>query len=225
MAYKALIQQIRMQHTRLYCIAYGGHKRRNTASSHACVESAFYVVLLLLLLQWDNFMHQMEPLVSAVPYMTTHGNHERDWPNSGDRFTTAYDSGGRISDEGLATRASGSTMFCLATAWHSFTVEQQMQQLQMLATYLSNTPFLFLVCGCLSAIDMAVGLWAIVASCLGAAWPYPRSTTASLYTLGCLRYCHNDFSYHVVLPAARARGDCGIPLEGHAPGWPCWYTR
>ncbi|KAF6263717.1 Metallo-dependent phosphatase-like protein [Scenedesmus sp. NREL 46B-D3] len=44
--------------------------------------------------QWDNFMHQMEPLVSAVPYMTAHGNHERDWPNSGDRFTTAYDSGG-----------------------------------------------------------------------------------------------------------------------------------
>jgi hypothetical protein len=49
--------------------------------------------LCLLLLQWDNFMHQMEPLVSAVPYMTTHGNHERDWPNSGDRFTEAYDSG------------------------------------------------------------------------------------------------------------------------------------
>jgi hypothetical protein len=52
------------------------------------------LLLLLLLLQWDNFMHQMEPLVSAVPYMTTQGNHERDWPNSGDRFTTAYDSGG-----------------------------------------------------------------------------------------------------------------------------------
>uniref|UniRef100_A0A383VVS5 Purple acid phosphatase n=1 Tax=Tetradesmus obliquus TaxID=3088 RepID=A0A383VVS5_TETOB len=44
--------------------------------------------------QWDNFMHQMEPLVSSVPYMTTHGNHERDWPNSGDRFIEAYDSGG-----------------------------------------------------------------------------------------------------------------------------------
>eukprot|EP00879_Flechtneria_rotunda_P003651 GHRR01003888.1.p1 GENE.GHRR01003888.1~~GHRR01003888.1.p1 ORF type:complete len:559 (+),score=122.66 GHRR01003888.1:217-1677(+) len=44
--------------------------------------------------QWDNFMHQLEPLISQVPYMASPGNHERDWPNSGDRFVDVYDSGG-----------------------------------------------------------------------------------------------------------------------------------
>jgi hypothetical protein len=74
----------------------------------------FFSFLISLLLQWDNFMHQMEPLVSAVPYMTTHGNHERDWPNSGDRFTTAYDSGGRRSRYGL-TQALLAQQQCV---WH-----------------------------------------------------------------------------------------------------------
>jgi hypothetical protein len=46
-----------------------------------------------MLLQWDNFMQQMEPIISQVPYMTAIGNHERDWPNSGDRYTEVYDSG------------------------------------------------------------------------------------------------------------------------------------
>ncbi|CAL8471735.1 g11277 [Coccomyxa elongata] len=47
------------------------------------------------LTQWDVFMHQMEPLVSQMPWMLTEGNHERDWPYSGDRFLNlATDSGG-----------------------------------------------------------------------------------------------------------------------------------
>ena len=29
---------------------------------------------------------QMEPLLTKVPYMVAIGNHERDWPNSGDGF-------------------------------------------------------------------------------------------------------------------------------------------
>jgi hypothetical protein len=44
--------------------------------------------------QWDNYHHQLEPIISTLPYMTQHGNHERDYPNSGDRFGWAYDSGG-----------------------------------------------------------------------------------------------------------------------------------
>lgn len=48
---------------------------------------------VISVLQWDNFMHQIEPIASQIPYMTTPGNHERDWPNSGDRFEEAYDSG------------------------------------------------------------------------------------------------------------------------------------
>jgi acid phosphatase type 7 len=37
---------------------------------------------------------QMEPLIANVPYMTAIGNHERDWPDSGDRFPSMTDSGG-----------------------------------------------------------------------------------------------------------------------------------
>lgn len=44
--------------------------------------------------QWDNYMHQMEPIISRLPYMTVPGNHERDWPNTGDRFGSVEDSGG-----------------------------------------------------------------------------------------------------------------------------------
>lgn len=43
--------------------------------------------------QWDQFTSQVEPIASAVPYMTGSGNHERDWPNSGS-FYSGVDSGG-----------------------------------------------------------------------------------------------------------------------------------
>ena len=45
--------------------------------------------------QWDAFFDQLGPVVRSLPYMTTIGNHERDWPETGDRFPTQYDSGGR----------------------------------------------------------------------------------------------------------------------------------
>eukprot|EP00877_Chromochloris_zofingiensis_P010708 jgi/Chrzof1/5891/Cz16g19170.t1 len=43
--------------------------------------------------QWDNFMQQIEPITRRMPYMVTPGNHERDWPGSGDRYNVD-DSGG-----------------------------------------------------------------------------------------------------------------------------------
>ncbi|GFR45131.1 hypothetical protein Agub_g6511 [Astrephomene gubernaculifera] len=43
--------------------------------------------------QWDNFMHQIQPLAARMPYMVAAGNHERDWPGSGDIFQVE-DSGG-----------------------------------------------------------------------------------------------------------------------------------
>ncbi|KAM0060094.1 putative phosphodiesterase I [Helianthus debilis subsp. tardiflorus] len=43
--------------------------------------------------QWDQFLAQMEPISSKVPYMVASGNHERDWPNSGS-FYDVDDSGG-----------------------------------------------------------------------------------------------------------------------------------
>ena len=45
--------------------------------------------------QWDVYWNQLGPAVRAVPYMTVPGNHERDWPGSGDRFQgKSWDSGG-----------------------------------------------------------------------------------------------------------------------------------
>lgn len=43
---------------------------------------------------WDVYFDQLGPLARTVPYMTTIGNHERDWPGSGDRFVQQWDSGG-----------------------------------------------------------------------------------------------------------------------------------
>lgn len=36
----------------------------------------------------------MEPLVAEVPYMVAIGNHERDWPKSGDWFPADMDDSG-----------------------------------------------------------------------------------------------------------------------------------
>ena len=52
------------------------------------------------LAEWDAYMGQIEPIASAVPYMTGEGNHERDWGGprsgggSGDRYPGSTDSGG-----------------------------------------------------------------------------------------------------------------------------------
>lgn len=42
---------------------------------------------------WDVFMDQFEVLATKAPVMLVAGNHERDFPGSGDRFNTASDSG------------------------------------------------------------------------------------------------------------------------------------
>lgn len=36
---------------------------------------------------WSAFHDLVEPVASTVPYMVAAGNHERDWPSSGDRFS------------------------------------------------------------------------------------------------------------------------------------------
>lgn len=45
---------------------------------------------------WDVYMDQVQPVVSKVPFMVVQGNHERDFPGTGDRYEdeTAKDSGG-----------------------------------------------------------------------------------------------------------------------------------
>lgn len=44
--------------------------------------------------QWDVYWDQLAAVVRSVPYMTSPGNHERDWPDTGDRFGGYKDSGG-----------------------------------------------------------------------------------------------------------------------------------
>jgi len=46
--------------------------------------------------QWDSYWDLLGPTVRAVPYMTVPGNHERDWPSTGDGFgdKSGGDSGG-----------------------------------------------------------------------------------------------------------------------------------
>ena len=48
--------------------------------------------------QWDVFGDQIQTLARRMPWMTVEGNHERDYPDSKDRYSTVYDSG----DSGVA---------------------------------------------------------------------------------------------------------------------------
>lgn len=51
--------------------------------------------------EWDFFMQQIEPIAARIPWMTSIGNHERDWPASGS-VVGLTDSGGEC---GVAYRA------------------------------------------------------------------------------------------------------------------------
>ena len=43
--------------------------------------------------QWDVFGDQIQTLAGRMPWMTVEGNHERDYPDSKDRYRNVYDSG------------------------------------------------------------------------------------------------------------------------------------
>jgi len=43
--------------------------------------------------QWEVFADQIQPVARRMPWMTVGGNHERDWPDSGDRYGNVMDSG------------------------------------------------------------------------------------------------------------------------------------
>ena len=46
--------------------------------------------------QWEVFLDQIQPVARTMPWMTVEGNHERDWPGSGDCYGgfNVLDSGG-----------------------------------------------------------------------------------------------------------------------------------
>ena len=50
---------------------------------------------------WDVFMDQFEVLATKAPVMLVAGNHERDFPDTGDRYGTGIDSGQRKLPEGF----------------------------------------------------------------------------------------------------------------------------
>ncbi|XP_038690624.1 probable inactive purple acid phosphatase 27 isoform X1 [Tripterygium wilfordii] len=64
---------------------------------HGKVDSIFHVGGLSyatgFLVEWDYFLHQINPLASRVPYMTAIGDSERDFPGSGSLYVTP-ESGG-----------------------------------------------------------------------------------------------------------------------------------
>jgi hypothetical protein len=60
--------------------------------------------------EWDRFMAQIEPISSYVPYMTGMGNHERDFPGSGNSIGQG-DSGGEC---GVTTQARFHMPTCAA---------------------------------------------------------------------------------------------------------------
>ena len=41
---------------------------------------------------WDFFLNMISPISGSVLYLTTVGNHESDYPNSGDLFSAVLDS-------------------------------------------------------------------------------------------------------------------------------------
>jgi len=43
--------------------------------------------------QWDVFGDQIQTLARSMPWMTVEGNHERDYPDSKDRYHSVLDSG------------------------------------------------------------------------------------------------------------------------------------
>lgn len=71
--------------------------------------------------QWDTFFYQYSSSFSRVPYMALPGNHERDYPQTGDRFWpihAAYDSGGECG-VAYSTRLS-MPQPSPAEQWYSF---------------------------------------------------------------------------------------------------------
>jgi len=52
---------------------------------------------------WSAFHDLVEPIASSVPYMVAPGNHERNWPGSGDRFSAGTgEAGARVGNGGAA---------------------------------------------------------------------------------------------------------------------------
>ncbi|GBF94969.1 inactive purple acid phosphatase-like [Raphidocelis subcapitata] len=73
--------------------------------------------------QWDNWHAAMERVAARIPHMTAPGNHEVNWPGTGDRFDgsgfAVYDSGGECGvayETRLAMPAAGP-----GRPWYAFT--------------------------------------------------------------------------------------------------------
>lgn len=67
------------------------------------------------------FADQIQPVARRMPWMTVGGNHERDWPDSGDRYGNVLDSGELqcLHTEGpllLYLKAMACTLYFVAVA-------------------------------------------------------------------------------------------------------------
>ena len=81
---------------------------------------------------WDVFMDQFEVLATKAPVMLVAGNHERDFPDSGDRYNTAIDSGMplRLRSSALDLCAMQPYQLVFDEVWRIFScvVEKTLQQ-------------------------------------------------------------------------------------------------
>lgn len=67
---------------------------------------------------WALFWDRWERVFARLPLMTAVGNHERDWPNSGDRFPDQHDSGGECGVPYY--RHTGMPTLAEDQPWYSF---------------------------------------------------------------------------------------------------------
>ncbi|KAG9148553.1 hypothetical protein Leryth_023929 [Lithospermum erythrorhizon] len=110
------------------------------------------------LVEWDYFLHLIEPIASKIPYMTAIGNHERDFINSGSTYMTP-DSGGECGvpyetyfpmptaarDKPWYSIEQGSVHFTVISTEHDWTINSEQfvwMKNDMAAVNRSRTPWL-----------------------------------------------------------------------------------
>ena len=109
---------------------------------------------------WEQFFYQIGNTSSIVPWMTTDGNHERDFPNSGSLFT-GHDSGGecgvpyekrfsmptKAQDDTWYSLNYGPVHFLVISTEHAFDVTSKQYsfiQSDLASVNRSQTPFVVL---------------------------------------------------------------------------------
>jgi hypothetical protein len=112
--------------------------------------------------EWDRFMNQIQPIAANIPYMTGQGNHERDFPGSGNAIGGS-DSGGECGVPTQARFRMPTPSHRQDNGWYSW--EQGPVHFLMMDTEMSaynHTAQHEFIRNDLSAVNRAVTPWTIV---------------------------------------------------------------